>query len=227
MVRPLPLLLALILLGGCLSVRTTADSSAIRYRSVDAAMAAHPDVQTRGLTIVDGVIVVGGAMDTIPAREVASVEVVRTPRCGDRPVEPQGCPVLVVTTRSALRMAEQARRRMGSLRIRVRDEATGRFIAAEYYAVADDSSAEEPIASGASGWGRQQTLRPGRYRMQLFEYPCGDSLYLADEAWAVREAPPVLISPRRRTDVDLRIDVRAVPADTAFHPARCEPGARK
>ncbi|HEU4881947.1 MAG TPA: hypothetical protein VFT45_06875 [Longimicrobium sp.] len=129
--------------------------------------------------------------------------------------------MMEVTTRSGLRIRAQTRRQMGSLRIRVRDEATSRFIAAEYRVV-DDSGSESPITSGADGWGRAEALRPGRYRLQLYEYPCGDSLYLSDEAWAVRDSEEVLVPPRRRTDLDLRVDVRAIQADTAWHPARCE-----
>lgn len=233
MIGPLVLLVALLAVAGCRSERPPAPDAGTRYPSVAAALAAHPGLRTDGFYVVDGVPGADVALvDTLTPANVASVEVVQAPRCPRGTAEtadggrqgPAGCPVLLVTTRSGLRAAEQGRRRSGVLRLRVRDEATDRFVAAEYYAVADDAS-DVSVFSADGGWGTAR-IPAGVYRLVLFEYPCGDERYMPDEEFAERtalEGPRVTVRPGRRTDVDLRIDVRAIPADTVLHPPRCTP----
>lgn len=213
---------AVLVLAGCASAPRPAPGV---YRSLEAALAAHPEADGRTRYVVDGVLL-GGRPEMAPA-EVATVQVLPASRCAPAPGGAaatdgnDACVVVLIQTRAGHRRLEQQRRQEGSLRVRVRDAARGGFIPAVFDAMAPDSTGPT-VTSAATGWGAAVPLAPGTYRLVLWEYPCGDTVYIPDEAYAEREAREVTIRTGRHTQVDLRMDVREIEADTTLGlPLRC------
>jgi hypothetical protein len=216
------LIAAALVLAACASAPRPAPGV---YRSLDAALAAHPEAHGRTRYVVDGVLL-GGRPEMAPA-EVATVEVLPAGSCAPAPGGAAAmdgdreCVVVLVQTRAERGRQAQRGRQEGSLRVRVRDAARGGFVSVVFDAMATDSTGPT-VTSAATGWGSAVPLAPGTYRLVLWEYPCGDTVYIPDEAYAEREAREVTIRTGRRTQVDLRMDVREIEADTTLGlPRRC------
>jgi hypothetical protein len=123
--------------------------------------------------------------------------------------------------REAEREETERRVRQGQVRLRVYDEAVKRYVNAEYAFTRDETQPGGYLGSGErssdSGWGRYLDLEPGDYQVRLFEYPCGKTVYFANESY-VRQHMPVRVTIRSgdRKDLDLVIDRRAIAADTSY-----------
>jgi hypothetical protein len=116
--------------------------------------------------------------------------------------------------------AEEAwHRRAGELRVRTYDEATRRYIEANYWIARQDDEPSDRlytmVRSDSSGWSRYTEQEPGTYSVELFDYPCGDLTFFADTTYVRTQMPPltVAIRPGQRSELDVRInthDIRAI-----------------
>ncbi len=119
--------------------------------------------------------------------------------------------------------AEEAwHRRAGELRVRTYDEATGRYVEADYWIARQDDEPSDRlytmVRSDSSGWSRYTEEEPGTYSVELFDYPCGELTYFADTTYVRTEMPrlTVVIRSGQRSELDLRIDTRAIRATRSY-----------
>jgi hypothetical protein len=116
--------------------------------------------------------------------------------------------------------AEEARkaraRRVGHLRLRVLDEASGRYVEVSFMAEghqdnADGGTTSLSYASAGGGWGRERALEPGRYDLALYEYPCrGETEMPTDEYVSRMPRVTVRIESGRRVDRDIRLNLDSI-----------------
>lgn len=117
---------------------------------------------------------------------------------------------------AAKREAEARARRMGHLRLRVLDEASGRYVEASFAAEGhednpDGGTTSLAYASAEGGWGPEHAFEPGRYDLVLHGYPCrGEPKTPADEY--VRRMPrvEVRIESGKRVDRDIRLNLDSI-----------------
>ncbi len=110
---------------------------------------------------------------------------------------------------------------LGQLRLRTYDEATRRYVEADYWLIRQKTATSTYLAttlsSDSSGWSGYRGLEPGTWSVELFTYPCGDLTYFADTVY-VREhlAMTVIVRTGVKTERDVRINSRSIRADTSY-----------
>lgn len=116
----------------------------------------------------------------------------------------------------AEREAKARARRVGHLRLRVLDEASGRYVDAAFAAEGHEDNPNGgttilAFRSAEGGWGPEHAFEPGRYDMVLYEYPCRGEPEMPAEEY-VRRMPrvEVRIESGRRVDQEIRLNLDSI-----------------
>lgn len=110
---------------------------------------------------------------------------------------------------------------LGSVRVRVWDEVSRRFIRATHALEFADGSSKSAYhtGEGGDGWGKAFWLAPGTYVIAIRTVPCGD------EEWVLREPlrRTFVITRGARSEVSITLDRRALPMGRAYYNRNAAP----
>jgi hypothetical protein len=82
-------------------------------------------------------------------------------------------------------------RRIGYVRLRVMDDASGRYVPIGFAAAREATEDSEGVVSfthrsGESGWGPAHDFEPGTYRFTIYDYPCAEMGEMPDSKYFAR-----------------------------------------